>query len=122
MNLQPIIEQIESMDESNLKQLNNLYCSENSIEGEIWVNDEDFFNTFFPNSYEALQRCHFGEYSWNDDYCKINGYGNVDSFNHFDISDLVENVETIAEWCYDNQNLCEYLDLDFSECEEEEEI
>ena len=62
MNLQPIIEQIESMDESNLVQLNNLYCSENSIEGDIWMNDEEFFNTFFPNTYEALQRCHFRLY------------------------------------------------------------
>ena len=121
MNLDTIIEQIESMNESNLVQLNNLYCSENSIEGEILVNDEEFFNTFFPNAYEALQRCYFGKYNWNDNYCKINGYGNVESFGTIYATDLVENVETIAEWCYEKQNLCEYLDLDFSECEEEEE-
>lgn len=122
MNLQPIIEQIKNLNESDLIQLNNLYCSEISHGSEVYDNDEEFFDIYFPNSYNALQRCYFGKYNWNDTYVSINDYGNIESFDTFYTSDLPESVESIAEWCYDNQNLCEYLELDFSECEEEEEI
>jgi hypothetical protein len=121
MNLQPIIDQINEMNTSELISLNNTYCSENSIEGEIYTNDEEFFEMYFTNSYDALQRTHFGNYNWNDDYCTINGYGNVDSMSSIDTSDLVENVETIAEYLYDNQRNFSHLDIDFDECEEEEE-
>jgi hypothetical protein len=121
MTLQPIIDQINEMSESNLIQLNNIYCRENSFGDEVWDNDDEFFNIFFPNSHEALQRCHFGNYKWNENYVKINDYGNVESFNYFETKDLVVSVETIAQWSYDNQSLCDYLDLDFSECDEDEE-
>lgn len=121
MTLQPIIEQINSMNTNELIELNNIYCSENSLYGEIYANDKEFFETYFPNSYNALHRTHFGNYNLSNDYCTINGCGNVDSFNDFGVDDLVESVTTIAEWCYDNQRMINnFFDMDFDECDEED--
>ena len=108
-----IIEQINNLSESELIELNNLYCQSIGSEDEIYGNDEDFFETFFSgNVNEALRAAHFGEYNWSHEYVKFNGYGNLESFDSFTVKDLCECVETIAEYATENQSEFDNL-LDF---------
>jgi len=108
-----IIEQINNLSESELIELNNLYCQSIGSEDEIYGNDEYFFETFFSgNVNEALRAAHFGTYNWSHEYVKFNGYGNLESFNSFTVKDLCEYVETIAEYAIENQSEFDNL-LDF---------
>ena len=60
---------------------------DNSLEYlEYWNNDDDFFNTFFPNNpTEAVRSAYYGDYNYCDKYVKFNGYGNLVSFNDYDL-------------------------------------
>ena len=100
-------------------------CLENL---EFWENDEEFFNTFFDNPMEAIRATYYGNYNYNDDYVKFNGYGNIDSYSEYDrIEEIKDNiddiVENLIEYYYDiyiNEEL-ENLILELLEEKEEEE-
>ena len=75
-------------------------CLENL---DFWENDEDFFNTFFNNPMEAIRATYYGNYNYNDDYVKFNGYGNIDSYSEYErIEEIKDNIDDIVE------NLIEY--------------
>ena len=53
---------------------------------EYWNNDDDFFNTFFYNNpTEAVRSAYYGDYNYCDVYVRFNGYGNLESFNDYDL-------------------------------------
>ena len=75
-------------------------CLENL---DFWENDEEFFNTFFNNPMEAIRATYYGNYNYNDDYVKFNGYGNIDSYSEYErIEEIKDNIDDIVE------NLVEY--------------
>ena len=75
-------------------------CLENL---DFWENDEEFFNTFFDNPMEAIRATYYGNYNYNDDYVKFNGYGNIDSYSEYErIEEIKDNIDDIVE------NLVEY--------------
>ena len=100
-------------------------CLENL---EFWENDEEFFNTFFNNPMEAIRATYYGDYNYNDDYVKFNGYGNIDSYSEYErieeIKDSIDDiVDNLIEYYYDiyiNEEL-ENLILELLEEKEEEE-
>ena len=100
-------------------------CLENL---EFWENDEEFFNTFFDNPMDAIRATYYGNYNYNDDYVKFNGYGNIDSYSEYErieeikdnIDDIVENLVEYYYNIYINEEL-ENLILELLEEEEEEE-
>ena len=48
-NFESVMEYIDSLDDNDLVSLHNEYCqSIGDPDNEIYYNDEDFFNTFFP--------------------------------------------------------------------------
>ena len=94
---------------------------------DFWENDEEFFNTFFDNPMEAIRATYYGNYNYNDDYVKFNGYGNIDSYSEYErIEEIKDNIDDIVEnlieykdcICINDGNLEELLD---EEEEEEEE-
>ena len=95
---------------------------------DFWENDEEFFNTFFDNPMEAIRATYYGNYNYNDDYVKFNGYGNIDSYSEYErieeikdnIDDIVENLVEYYYNIYINEEL-ENLLLELLEEEEEEE-
>jgi hypothetical protein len=113
-----IIDIINDMDEETLIQLNNTYCqSINASDDEVWENSEENLQLFFNNNIlNAIQATQYGNYNYHDKYCRFNGYGNLDSFNHFDVDDLYELVETIAEHIEENESEFEHI-IDFTEFE-----
>ena len=75
-------------------------CLENL---EFWENDEEFFNTFFDNPMEAIRATYYGDYNYNDEYVKFNGYGNIDSYSEYErIEEIKNNIDDIVD------NLIEY--------------
>lgn len=93
---------------------------------EFWENDEEFFNSYFDSPMEAVRATYYGDYNFNDDYIRFNGYGNIESFSEYEkdeeikgnIDDIVDNlVEYYEHITIDDEDLENLL----SDEEEEEE-
>ena len=89
----------------------------NSIDGsleylEYWDNDEEFFDTFFHNDpMEAVRSSYYGDYNYCDDYVRFNGYGNLESFNDYDLEReykeyIDEIVKSLIEH-YQEMSICD---------------
>jgi hypothetical protein len=106
MNTKQIIEAINNMTESELVELNNLYCqSINAPDDEIFSNDEDFFETFFSGSgIKLAQAIFYGDYNYSHDYVRFNGYGNLETFPYMTTEQLCELVPTMANYIEENFN------------------
>lgn len=97
-NFDAIIDHLESLSDRELINLHNTYCQENSsADDEIHENDEDFFNTYFDGKVmEAVRAVSFGEYKYSDKYVRLNGYGNLESFNsasdEIDLSEIANDI------------------------------
>jgi hypothetical protein len=64
----------------------------------VWDNDEFTINELFANPYEVLKSSFYGDYNFNDDLIKFNGYGNIESLNNYDYEEeLKDNIEEITE-------------------------
>lgn len=92
---------LENMDETRqiVSELNGWNGSLEYL--EIYENDEDFFETFFEGRpMEAVRASHYGDYSYNDDYVRFNGYGNLESFDDYQyeqklkdsLDDIIDNL------------------------------
>ena len=92
---------------------------------DFWENDEEFFNTFFDNPMEAIRATYYGNYNYNDDYVKFNGYGNIDSYTEYErIEEIKDNIDDIVDnliECYYNIYINEELENLLLELLEEEE-
>lgn len=104
--IENLIHQIGEMSDSELVQLNNTYCQEiNACYSEIYSNDEDFFNTFFEGRPQEVARAiSFGEYEYQADWVRFNGYSNLETIRYMTKDDLVELPASIAEYALDNQD------------------
>ena len=119
-----IIELINNMDQNDLVELNNLYCqSANIYDSEVFNNDEEFFSMFYPNAGDGLkvaQAVFYGDYNYSHDWVTFNGYGNLQSYDHFTTDNLCELVGTIAEYIAENPDDFEHL-INVAELTEDEE-
>lgn len=69
--------------------LYNDYAREYNTDNEIFAFDEEFFNVFFSSAIDAVRATFFGKIeSWNDEYIKFNGYGNLESLSEYEAEDL----------------------------------
>ena len=73
---------------------------------DVYNNDDEFFDMFFEGKPAELARAiYYGDFNYNDEYIKFNGYGNLESFSEYDYKELLEeNIEEITE------NLIEYAE------------
>ena len=84
---------------------------------EVYENDEEFFNMFFEGKPAELARAiYYGDFNYNDEYIKFNGYGNLETFSEYEYEELLEeNIEEITE------NLivyAEYISMDNEELDD----
>ena len=84
---------------------------------EVYENDEEFFNMFFEGKPAELARAiYYGDFNYNDEYIKFNGYGNLETFSEYEYEELLEeNIEEITE------NLivyAEYISIDNEELDD----
>ena len=83
-NYDAIVEYLnEECSKEELIYLHNTMCDEyNYFDNQIFVHDEEFYNTFFADRPdEAVRAAFYGEIRWCDEYIKFNGYGNLETFN-----------------------------------------
>ena len=115
-NLDAVTEYLNGLTSSELVERWNEYAREHDGDNEIFNNDEDFFNTFFDGKVlEAVRAISFGDYRYNDDYIKFDGYANLETFN--DPSDHID-INELAEAIIDHPN--DFYDIELEEEEEEE--
>jgi hypothetical protein len=115
-----IIEEINSLDNEYMVELNNTYCEQqNYPDDRIYNNDDSFLDENFSSVNDAVRAVSYGEYKYSDKYVKFNGYGNLESFTHLTDADLCEHASTIAEHVADNYRRYEHIfSLDESDFED----
>ena len=95
---------------------------------EFWENDGYFFDCVFENKLEIARAICYGDYNYNDDYVRFNGYGILESFSEYDMieklkDDIEEIVENLIEYkdniCISDGNLEELLSKEEDEEDEE---
>ena len=97
----------------------NEYCSEsNNGDDAIYEFTEDFFREFFSDPYDAARAVFFGHIeSWNDEYIRFNGYGNLESLSEYE---ALHEIEYVLEEIYDHPSAWEMY-IDEEENDEDEE-
>lgn len=112
----------------NEEALLNVVQEINSYNGSLdnlnfYENDEDFFNTFFAdNPMEVARATFYGNYKYCDQYVRFNSYGNLESFDEYEVINLVKNyiddvVNSLLE-CWEEL----YIDLQLVDLLEEEDV
>ena len=73
---------------------------------DVYNNDDEFFDMFFEGRpAEVARAIYYGDFNYNDEYIKFNGYGNLKTLSEYDYEELLkENIEEITE------NLIEYAE------------
>lgn len=112
MNIEQIIEVLESLSSDELMQVNNRYCDANSCNDTIYYNNSDELNSLFNSPDEVLRAASYGNYNYSHKYFRINGYGNLESFQSVELDNLVDTPVKIAEHILENPKL---YNLDLSD-------
>lgn len=124
--IEAIIEEINSLDSSDMVELNNTYCEEqNYPEHRIYDNDDSFLEENFSSITDAVRTVSNSEYAYNNKYVKFNGYGNLESFNYVTESELCDSVASIAVHVADNFSKYDHIfaldENDFEDTETDED-
>lgn len=70
------------------------YCNYEGCDDMLYIFDDDFFDVFFEGRpLEAVRAAHFGNISWNDEYIKFNGYGNLETLSEWAAADLASDYK-----------------------------
>lgn len=103
-------------DLSNEDKINcfNDYAREHNADEELFIFDEEFFKIFFSDPMEAVRAAYFGNIeSWNDEYVKFNGYGNLESLDEYRAA---ENADDYTEEIFEHEEIwLQYIDDDEEE-------
>ena len=85
---------------------------------DVYNNDDEFFDMFFEGKPAELARAiYYGDFNYNDEYIKFNGYGNLETFSKYDYEEMLEeNIEEITE------NLIEYAEYISIDSEELDDL
>ena len=95
---------------------------------EFKENDEYFFESFYSgiNGLEIARAIYYGDYNYNDDYVRIDGYCNLVSYTEYEmIEEIKDSIDEIVENLIEEHDGYLYLSDDikeiFEEAKEEEE-
>ena len=98
---------------------------------DVYNNDDEFFDMFFEGKPAELARAiYYGDFNYNDEYIKFNGYGNLKTYSEYGYEKLLkENIEEIIECLIEyveyisigNEELDDLLAQYFEDEEEEEQ-
>lgn len=100
-----IITILKTMDTNVLVGVWNEYCQESNMDDYIYNNDEYTLDEMFNGSdypvNNALRAAFYGDYRYNDDYVVFNAYGNLKSYDYYDVKEQID-FDTLAEYIMDN--------------------
>jgi hypothetical protein len=110
MTKEQIKDAIKDMTDHDIMELNNVFCElENYVDNHIYINDEDFFNTFFQERIDIARAISYGDYRFSDEYVRFDGYGNLESIIFLDLNDLADSVENVATCVEENFKYFKHL-------------
>ena len=91
---------VDEFDVDELKEMVRECIAWNgTLESYDWYdNDEYFFNDYFSNTMDAVRAVCYGSYNYTDEYVRFDGYGDLESFDNYDLErELEDNAEEIIE-------------------------
>ena len=102
---------------SRFHELDQLVTAINAYNGEleylmVLENDEEFFDTFFQDKpMEAVRAAQYGDYNYNDEYVKFDGYENLESYSEYEYEKLLhEHIDEIIKELYKIKDECNWID------------
>lgn len=100
-----IKEYLQSAEENIIVDAWNDWMESYNNERCIYLNDEDFFNTYYSNDVmQAIRATHYGNYQYLDDYICFNNRGNLDTFNYLSDENSPYNEDELCDYIYNNQD------------------
>lgn len=90
--------------ENKVQAINEYLESQGYHDDMIYTFDEYLINEFFPNSFDALRACHFGDINFTHNYFRFDGYGNIETLSDWKIDELFEDSD-FQEWAKENGHI-----------------
>lgn len=111
-NLEKIKEAITELDDSDKVGLWNDYCENNRYCDDYieWNDIDELLCGLKPS--EIINRVDMENYREYDRFCAYDGSGELYSFDYADDEDSPFDLSLLAQWVYDNEDACGYLDED----------
>ena len=119
---------------NDVEELESVVREINDWDGSLdWLeaceNDEEFFEVFFANTFDAIRSVQDGNYNYSDDFVRFDSYGNLESFDKWEykeelkdnIDDIIEKLLSVYYEIDINEELTELIEEYLEEEEEEEE-
>lgn len=97
---------------------NDYLIEENKMDDYIYDNDETFFDENFESPMKAVQATFYGDYRYADDYVQFNGYGNLNSYQEYEIKNLIIEDQDFLDYIYEYQFDPADYDIDLDEIKE----
>lgn len=99
-NLEEYIDEaIEKMDNKEVIDLWECYCSENDcLDDGIYNNDMDTIDGCFSKPHQAVLAVADGDWHEPDEYFRFNGYGNIESFSYWNDVNSPIDVSALIDW------------------------
>lgn len=103
-----IFDLIKEFNESKLIDLNNTYCE--MVNSEDYIYEMEALDDLFwgRKPLEIIRTLSY-DFNENDNYFKFNGYGWVESFNYYELSDFIDSYENLLDCIEENWKDFEYL-------------
>ena len=107
-----IIDALENLSAEEIIDIWNTYCDENNyVEDYIHYNNAEEIELLYGGSPWDLLNA-LGDYSTNDDYFSIDGYGFLNSFNWLSEADCPYDIDALANWLVDNSQYWDELGIE----------
>jgi hypothetical protein len=113
IDLEKVKETIDDLSTEAQVALWNEYCEANNYMDDYIEhnNPNELFIGLTPE--EILDRVHLGgKYSNLDVYATMDGYGEYVSFDYADDDNSPFDLDSVAQWCYDEEDGRGYFDID----------
>ena len=127
MNKEKAVEFIKNMNDEDIimlvQEINSYNGNLDHLDYQSF--DEEFFQNYFTDPYEAARATFFGEVrNWGDDYIKFNAYGNLESKDTvgfaMECRDYADEIVDAMEDDYNQLDIPDELYEIFAEEESEE--
>jgi hypothetical protein len=111
-NIDKIKEAITDLNESDMLELWNAYCEANNYYDDYieWNDIDELLYGCKPS--EVLDKIDMNNYCQSDRYCVVDGWGEYISFDYVEADGSPFDLDSLAQWIYDNEDACGYLDED----------
>lgn len=111
-NLDKIKEAITDLDDNDKVGLWNDYCENNRYCDDYieWNDIDELLCGLKPS--EIINRVDMENYREYDRFCAYDGSGELYSFDYANEDDSPFDLDSLAQWIYDNEDACGYLDED----------